>query len=174
METNAQAPGTEGQAPAPAPTFPEGTKLREYETIYLVKPDLTDDVVDRLKERLRGVVHREGGKVIKFSTWGKKKTHFEIAKQSRAIYVHMLYLGPAKIVAEIERNLRMIDDVVRYQTIKIAEESDAARPVEQDVKLAGDADQPERPPREERDRRDDFGGGEGGGDDDGDGEGESA
>jgi hypothetical protein len=51
----------------------------------------------------------------------------------------------------------MFDDVVRYQTIKIAEETDANRPVEQDTKLAGDADQPERPPREERDRsRDDF------------------
>jgi len=141
----------------PAPVFPEGTLLREYETVYLTKPDMLDDAVDKLKERMRALVVREGGKVIKFAIWGKKKTQYEVAKGTRAIYVQMHYLGPSKIVAEVERNLRMIDDVIRYQTVKIAEETDANKPVEPDTKLAGDADQPERPPREERERsRDDF------------------
>lgn len=154
-----EAAPTPPPAPVDVPTFPEGTKLREYETIYAMKPDLGDDVVDKFKERIRALVNREGGKVIKFAIWGKKKTHYEIAKATRAIYTHVHYLGPSKIVAELERNLRMFDDVVRYQTVKIAEETDANRPVEQDIKLAGDADQPERPPREERERgpREDFG-----------------
>jgi small subunit ribosomal protein S6 len=160
METTTQpTPAAETAAPVPGPSFPEGTKLREYETIYLMKPDLGDEPVEKLKERLRSLIHRDGGKVIKFSIWGKKKTHFEMGKQNRAIYTHVLYLGPSKLVAEVERNLRMFDDVVRYQTIKLADETDASKPVEADTKLAGDADQVERPPREERgDRRDDFGG----------------
>lgn len=166
METQTQA-----ETSVAAPTFPEGTKLREYETIYLCRPEMTDDAVDRLKERMRGIVAREGGKVIKFTVWGKKKTQFEIAKQSRAIYVHMLYLGGSKLVAEVERNLRMFDDVVRQQTIKLSEETDANRPVEQDVKLAGDVDQLDRPPREERERRDETEMGDVGGDE---GESESA
>ncbi len=169
MDTNTQATGTETAPPpavvttpsapaVPAPTFPEGTKLREYETYYLVKPELADDAVDKLKERIRALVVREGGKVIKFITTGKKKIHFEIAKQNRAVYVYVHYVGPAKIVAELERNMRMIDDVIRFQTVKLAEETDANRPVEEDLKVAGDVDQPERPPREERERggRDDF------------------
>ena len=48
--------------------------LREYETIFLVKPDLTDEGVDRVKDRVRGIVNREGGKLIRFTVWGKKKT----------------------------------------------------------------------------------------------------
>jgi small subunit ribosomal protein S6 len=147
--------------PEGVPTFPAGTKLREYETIFALKPDLMDDAVDKMKERVRGLVHREGGKVIRVAIWGKKKTHYEVAKATRAIFIHVHYLGPGKIVAELERNLRMFDDVVRYQTVKIAEETDAQKPVEQDIKLAGDADQPERPVREEREDRpprDDFGG----------------
>jgi small subunit ribosomal protein S6 len=153
------APPTETAPPSDfvVPTFPPGTKLREYETIYAVKPDLADEVVEKLKERLRGLITREGGKVIRFAIWGKKKTQYEVAKASRAIYVHVHYLGPSKIVAEVERNLRMFDDVVRYQTVKIADETDAAKPVEQDIKLAGDADQPERPPRDDRPPREDFG-----------------
>ena len=87
--------------------------LREYETIFLVKPDLTDDGVDKLKDRVRGIVNREGGKLIRFTVWGKKKTMYPVAKQPRAIYVHASYLGGHALVAEVERNLRNLDEVTR-------------------------------------------------------------
>jgi small subunit ribosomal protein S6 len=117
-------------------------RLREYETIFLVKPDLTDDNVDKLKERVRGIVNREGGKVLRFTVWGKKKTLYPIAKQPRAIYVHAHYLGGTKMVAEIERNLRNIDEVTRYLSTKLADEVDPeSRPVLEDVKLAGDVEE---------------------------------
>jgi small subunit ribosomal protein S6 len=128
--------------------------LREYETIFLVKPDLTDDNVDRLKERVRGIVSRDGGKVIRFTVWGKKKTAYEVAKQPRAIYVHTHFLGNEKLVAEVERNLRILDEVTRYLSIKLADEVDPeSRPVQEDIKMAGDVDEtrpvPERETRSE-------------------------
>ncbi|MDY7233290.1 30S ribosomal protein S6 [Hyalangium rubrum] len=117
-------------------------RLREYETIFLVKPDLTDDNVDRIKERVRGIVSREGGKVIRFTVWGKKKTLYPIAKQPRAIYVHTHFLGDSKLVAEVERNLRNLDEVTRYLSVKIADEVDPeSRPVLEDVKMAGDVEE---------------------------------
>ena len=165
MDQTTQAAGET----SPAPTFPEGTKLREYETIFALKADLGDEAVEKFKERIRGLIHREGGKVIKVTIWGKKKTQYELGRQTRAIYLHFHFLGGSRLVAEVERNLRMFDDVVRYQSIKLNDEVDASMPVEQDVKLAGDVDQPARPAREERergDRREEFGGE--GGDTDGD------
>src|SRR3954467_5249097 len=99
-------------------------RLREYETIFLVKPDLTDDAVDKVKDRVRGIVSREGGRVIRFTVWGKKKTMYPIAKQPRAIYVHSHYLGNPNLVAEVERNLRNLDEVTRYLSVKIADEVD--------------------------------------------------
>ncbi|MCY1080114.1 30S ribosomal protein S6 [Archangium lansingense] len=118
------------------------TRLREYETIFLVKPDLTDDNVDKLKERVRGIVSREGGKVLRFTVWGKKKTLYPIAKQPRAIYVHASYLGTTRLVAEIERNLRILDEVTRYLSVKLADEVDPeSRPVLEDLKLAGDVEE---------------------------------
>ena len=117
-------------------------RLREYETIFLVKPDLTDDNVDKIKERVRGIVSREGGKVIRFTVWGKKKTLYPIAKQPRAIYVHANFLGDTKLVAEIERNLRNLDEVTRYLSVKLADEVDPeSRPVLEDLKLAGDVEE---------------------------------
>lgn len=153
METTTQVEA-ETQVPE-GPVFPEGTKLREYETIYLHPQEQLDEAVERTKERLRALIVRDGGKVLKFTIWGKKKTSFEVARQNRAIFVHMQYLGPASLVAEVERNLRMFDDVVRFQTIKLGDEVDANKPAEQDVKLAGDVEQPDRPPREDRGDRGD-------------------
>ncbi|HVE84250.1 MAG TPA: 30S ribosomal protein S6 [Myxococcales bacterium] len=133
-----------------AETAPAKQRLREYETIFLVKPDLTDDNVDRIKDRVRGIVDREGGKVLRFTIWCKKKTMYPIAKQARAIYVHTHYLGGTNLVAEVERNLRNLDEVTRYISVKIAEEVDPeTRPVLEDVRMSGDVEEA-RPPGEPR------------------------
>jgi small subunit ribosomal protein S6 len=118
--------------------------LREYETVFLVKPDLTDDAVDKIKDRVRGVVDREGGKMIRFTIWGKKKLAYPIQKQNRAIFVHAHYLGGATLVAEIERNLRINDEVTRYISSRLQDGVDPdSRETLEDVKMAGDVD--ERP-----------------------------
>ncbi|HTP30282.1 MAG TPA: 30S ribosomal protein S6 [Anaeromyxobacteraceae bacterium] len=123
--------------------------VREYETIYLIRPDTPDDRVDEVKERLRSVVAREGGKVIRFTNQGKRKTAFAIAKNPKALFVHCLYVGKPGIVGEFERNLKMIDAVTKFQSIRLADGVDIdARQVEQDVKLTLVED--EARPREER------------------------
>ncbi|AKU91928.1 SSU ribosomal protein S6p [Vulgatibacter incomptus] len=124
---------------------------REYETIYLVRQDLTSDQLDKIKDRIKGIVDREGGRVIKVTTWGKKKTAFLVGnKQARAVYVHVNYLGQGRAVSEVERNLRNIEEVIKFQTIKL---SDAvlpeSRPTEEDVVLEGDREEEQRPAREE-------------------------
>jgi len=139
----------ETQGTGGAPQHAKGTMLREYETIFLVRPDLAEDLVDKIVERMRGIVHRDGGKVIKVENWGKKKTAYEVKRNFRAIFVRFLYLGGTGAVAEFERNLRMTDDVMKYQSVKIADEVDAStRAVEADVKLPGDPEMPERIGRE--------------------------
>ncbi len=117
----------------------EGQKrlVREYETIYLMKGDTPDDQVEEIKERLRAVVTREGGKVIRFTNQGKRKTAFPLAKNPKAVFMHCLYVGNPGLVGEIERNLKMIDVVAKYQSIRLADGVDFdARQVEQDVKVA--------------------------------------
>jgi len=123
--------------------------VREYETIYLLKPETPDDQVEEIKERLRGVVSREGGKVIRFTNQGKRKTAFPVAKNAKALYVHCLYVGMPGLVQELERNLKMLDVVTKFQSVKLADEVDFdARQVEADVKVQPVEDEPR--PREER------------------------
>jgi small subunit ribosomal protein S6 len=128
----------------------EATKklVREYETMYLLKAETPDEQVEEIKERLRGVVSREGGKVIRFTNQGKRRTAFPVAKDQKALYVHCLYLGLPGLVGEFERNLRMIDVVTKFQSVKLSEDVDfESRQVEADVKVAPVE---EEKPREER------------------------
>ncbi|HYG66402.1 MAG TPA: 30S ribosomal protein S6 [Anaeromyxobacteraceae bacterium] len=124
--------------------------VREYETIYLMKAETPDDQADEIKERLRGVVSREGGKVIRFTNQGKRKTAFPVAKNPKALYMHCLYVGKPGLVHEFERNLKMIDVVTKFQSVKVADGVDFdARQVEPDVKIAPVEDETAVKPREE-------------------------
>lgn len=116
-------------------------KLREYETVFLVKPDLTDENVDKVKEKVRSIVGRDGGKFLRFTIWGKKKTMYPVAKQPRAIFIHAHFLGGTALVAEVERNLRNLDEVTRFMSKRLADDvnADAHQPQE-DLKLSGDVD----------------------------------
>ncbi len=128
--------------------------VREYETIYLLKPEIPDEQVEEIKERLRGVVAREGGKVIRFTNQGKRKTAFPVARQQKALFMHCLYVGKPGLVQEFERNLRMIDGVTRFQSVRLATDVDFdARQVEADVKVAPVE---EERPREEGERSEEF------------------
>jgi len=123
--------------------------VREYETIYLLKAETPDEEVDEIKERLRAVVTREGGKVIRFTNQGKRKTAFPIAKNPKAVFMHCLFIGNPGLVGEFERNLKMIDQVTKFQSVRLADGVDfEARQVEQDVKVTAVED--EARPREDR------------------------
>jgi small subunit ribosomal protein S6 len=144
--------------------------LREYETVFLLKPDLTDENVDKVKEKVRGIVNRDGGKFLRFTIWGKKKTMYPIAKQPRAIYIHAHYLGPSNLVAELERNLRNFDEVTRYMSKRLADDVDPeSRQEQEDLKLAGDVDDNKPLGGAERDSEGGFGDEGGLEDDSGDG-----
>jgi len=124
-----------------AETAKSAAKLREYETVFLVKPDLTDDTVDKVKDKVRQIINRDGGKFLRFTLWGKKKTMYPVAKQPRALYVHAHYLGGSAMVAEVERNLRNFDEVSRFMSKRLTDDVDPeAHQPQEDLKLSGDVD----------------------------------
>jgi small subunit ribosomal protein S6 len=92
-------------------------RLREYETIYILEPNIDPDEADRVASRVKEVIAARSGKLLKIDNWGKRKLAYPIRKSSRGVFVFLKYLGYEDIVAEIERNLRLLDPVVRYQTV---------------------------------------------------------
>jgi len=89
--------------------------------------------LDESHQLLKAIIEGMGGKILKVDNWGKRRLAYEVAKERKGIYLYWLYLALPGIVEEIERNLRMLDSVIRYLTVKVDENIDlGARPTELD------------------------------------------
>ena len=99
--------------------------FREYETIFIMRPDSTDQVQDSVRSRIDGVFEKLGGRMLTYDNWGKRKLAFDIRdrtgqkKHFKGLYKYMRFAGGSDLVPELERNLRMQEPVLRYLTIKI-------------------------------------------------------
>lgn len=99
---------------------------REYETIYILTPDVSPDDADKAQARVSEVIDRLGGKIVKIDQWGKRKLAYKVARQKKGIYVVLKYVGYSDLVAELERNLRMTDVVIKHQTVLLNDDVDLA------------------------------------------------
>jgi small subunit ribosomal protein S6 len=99
----------------------------EYETIYVLRPDIDSEGAGRVSSRVSDVLTREAGTMVKVESWGRRKLAYPVRKYRRGIYIYLRYIGGGNIVAEFERNLRMQKDaVLKFQTIKLADAVDVA------------------------------------------------
>ncbi|MBV8758148.1 MAG: 30S ribosomal protein S6 [Deltaproteobacteria bacterium] len=106
---------------------------REYETIYILRPNTPNEGVAEVNTRIKGIIEGMGGKILKVDNWGKRRLAYEVAKERKGIYLYWQYLATPGVVEETERNLRMLDNVIRYLSVKVDEDIDvAARPSELD------------------------------------------
>ena len=122
-------------------------RAREYETIYILRPDIDADSADKIGTRLAEVVGRESGRLTKVESWGRRRLAYDIGKQRRGVYMYLKYLGGGKTVSELERNLRLSDGVIKYQTVLVRSDVEAAglAVADEDVKF----ERLELPPVEE-------------------------
>ena len=98
--------------------------MRRYETIFIITPDSPDDELKAIFEKFQSVVVNKKGQILSYEEQGKKRLAYDIKKHGKGYYVLMDYLGPADIVAEVERNLRLDERILAYITVKLADEVD--------------------------------------------------
>ena len=108
--------------------------MREYELVIILRPDTSEEDTQKLLDRLDGILQSDGGVLLRRDLWGKRKLAYEIQKHQKGIYYYMRFLCQGDIILEIERNLKMLEFVIRYMTVKIAERVDSETRQEQ-IKL---------------------------------------
>jgi small subunit ribosomal protein S6 len=91
-------------------------RLREYEIVYVLAPNADNAEAERLNAKVTEVVSAFQGKLTKLDNWGRRKLAYPIKKHTRAVFVYTKYVAKPGVVAEIERNLRIADSVLRYQS----------------------------------------------------------
>ena len=90
-----------------------------YEHVFLARQDLAQGQVDALAETATKIIEDNGGKVVKTETWGLRSLAYRIQKNRKAHYVMLEIDAPPPLVAELERQTQINEDVLRYMTIKV-------------------------------------------------------
>ncbi|MBO3759685.1 30S ribosomal protein S6 [Ciceribacter sp. L1K22] len=121
-----------------------------YEHVFLARQDMSAQQVDALVEQYKGVLEANGGKVGRVENWGLKSLTYRIKKNRKAHYALMDIDAPAAAVHEMERQMRINEDILRYMTIavEVHEEGPSA--------MMQKRDRDDRP-RDDRGPRRDFG-----------------
>ncbi len=91
--------------------------MRNYEMIFIVRPDVSDDDVQKLITQMEGVVASAGGKVEKVEKMGRRRLAYRVEKQREGFYVLFYVTGTGDTVKEFERRLKVTDAVIKNLTI---------------------------------------------------------
>ncbi|MFH1479919.1 MAG: 30S ribosomal protein S6 [Pseudomonadota bacterium] len=98
--------------------------MRHYETIYIIHPNLADEDYKAAITKFNERVEKQKGVVIKTEEWGKQRLAYLIKKVDKGSYVLMNYCGLPGLSQELERELKLDDRVLKYQTVKLADKVD--------------------------------------------------
>jgi len=98
--------------------------MRQYETIFVVNPTLTEETYREAVNKLKNVIEKQKGVIVKAEEWGTQRLAYSVKKFDRGAYVLFNYCGDAGVTSELERELKLDDRILKYQTVRLAEEVD--------------------------------------------------
>lgn len=109
---------------------------REFETTIIIRPETNKEGIAGLVTRLQAVYTRNGGRLQKIDNWGLRTLAYPIDTHKKGVYLYVRFLGGSDMVQELERNLRIWDEVIRYLTVVVDGDVDpAARPSDIDDEI---------------------------------------
>ena len=119
-----------------------------YEHVFLARQDLSQSQVDALASAATDIIEANDGKVTKTETWGLKSLAYKIDRNRKAHFVMLNIDAPTSVVAELERQTRINEDVIRYMTIRVDEHEEGPsvmmRKNDRDKKRSGRGDRGDR------------------------------
>lgn len=90
-----------------------------YESTFIARPDVSSQQVEALGEQFHEIIRAGGGDIASTEQWGLRNLTYRIKKNRKGHYVHMRIEAPADAIAEMERTMRLNEDVIRYLTVRV-------------------------------------------------------
>jgi small subunit ribosomal protein S6 len=95
---------------------------RQYELVYILPPDTTEQQVTELHGQLEAVVTRLNGAFDRTENWGRKRLAYEIGPHKEGVYVLEVINGSGELMKELDRRLKVMDQVIRHMVVRVDEE----------------------------------------------------
>ncbi len=101
--------------------------MHRYETLFIVHPELPEAQVRETIDRIRRLLEGLGGQVAEMQDWGMRELAYPVQKQSRGIYVLAQYSARPDVVKELERSMKLADEILRFISVRIPEKRTTGR-----------------------------------------------
>ena len=95
---------------------------RQYELVYILPPDTTEQQVAELHTQVDGVVSKMSGQIANTENWGRKRLAYEISRHKEGVYVLQVINGSGELMKELDRRLRVMDQVIRHMVVRVDRE----------------------------------------------------
>jgi small subunit ribosomal protein S6 len=95
---------------------------RQYELVYILPPDTTEQAVTELHAQIEAVVSRLNGQIEKTDNWGRRRLAYEIGHHKEGVYVLEVINGSGELMKELDRRLKVMDLVIRHMVVRVDEE----------------------------------------------------
>jgi len=95
---------------------------RQYELVYILPPDTNEQQVAELHEQIEQVVARLNGNIEKNENWGRRRLAYEIGHHKEGVYVLDVINGSGELMKELDRRLKVMDQVIRHMVVRVDEE----------------------------------------------------
>ena len=98
------------------------SQVRQYELVYILSPDATEQEITDLHAQVESIITRYQGELQKTENWGRRKMAFRIGKHREGTYVLEVFTGTGELTKELDRRLKVIDNVIRHLIVRVDEE----------------------------------------------------
>ncbi|MDI7259082.1 MAG: 30S ribosomal protein S6 [Thermodesulfobacteriota bacterium] len=100
--------------------------MRKYESIFILDPDLEEEQAQSAIEKIKGIITQGSGEILKAEDWGKRKLAYDVKKKSKGHYYLIHFSGNPALLSELERNFRVMDAIIKYQSVCLDEKHASA------------------------------------------------
>ena len=101
--------------------------MNNYETLYVLKPTLTDEETTVNITKIKNILIKEGAEILATNKMGMRKLAYPVEKNQRGVYTIVYFKAPGTIVSELERNLKFNEEVIKYLTIRYTKVKEVAQ-----------------------------------------------
>ncbi len=93
--------------------------MHYYEQITIIDPNLDDTAIEATVQRIKDVIIKQGGEIIKAENWGRRKLAYELNKYQKGCYIFLLFKSPPSTIVELEKLGKVVDAIIKFMVVRL-------------------------------------------------------
>ncbi|MCK5505116.1 MAG: 30S ribosomal protein S6 [Thermodesulfovibrionia bacterium] len=93
--------------------------MNYYEKFLILDPNLDNSILEETVEKIKEVIIRQGGEILKSENWGSRKLAYELNKHQKGTYIFLVFKSPPSTIAELEKYCNVVDHIIKFMVVKL-------------------------------------------------------